>query len=70
MSTEITGTEGELPAGKIVVVASRYNERICDTLVRGAVETLAARRSVEAFVHEQAGIERVVNKLRVRKPRS
>lgn len=42
MSTEITGTEGELPAGKIVVVASRYNERICDTLVRGAVETLAA----------------------------
>lgn len=42
MSTEITGLDGELPAGKIVVVASRYNESICDALVRGAVETCAA----------------------------
>lgn len=38
---EITGIDGELPSGKIVVVASRYNPRICDALVRGALETLA-----------------------------
>ncbi|MCA9137990.1 MAG: 6,7-dimethyl-8-ribityllumazine synthase [Planctomycetales bacterium] len=40
MLTEITGVDGELPAGKIVIIASRYNESICDSLVRGSVETL------------------------------
>ena len=39
---EITGTEGELPEGKIAIVASRYNPSICDALVQGARETLAA----------------------------
>ncbi len=43
MSTEITGLDGELPrGGTIAVVASRYNPRICDALVAGAVETLSA----------------------------
>jgi 6,7-dimethyl-8-ribityllumazine synthase len=42
MTTEITGIDGELPEGKIVIVASRYNESICDSLVQGALETLAA----------------------------
>ncbi len=42
MSTELTGIDGELPEGKIVIVASRYNRRICDALVCGALETLAA----------------------------
>ena len=42
MSIEITGIEGELPSGKIVVVASRYNQRICDSLVEGALATLEA----------------------------
>ncbi len=42
MSTEITGTDGPLPQGKIVIVASRYNQRICDALVQGALSTLAA----------------------------
>lgn len=42
MSTEITGCEGELPSGKIAIIASRYNPGICDALVRGALETLAS----------------------------
>ncbi len=42
MSTEITGTDGDLPPGKIAIVASRYNPGICDALVRGALETLAS----------------------------
>ncbi|OYP31152.1 6,7-dimethyl-8-ribityllumazine synthase [Rhodopirellula sp. MGV] len=40
MSTEITGTEGQLPSGKIVIIASRYNESICDSLVQGSLKTL------------------------------
>ena len=42
MTTEITGIEGSLPAGKIAIVASRYNAGICDALVRGSIETLSA----------------------------
>ena len=42
MTTEITGVDGNLPRGKIVIVASRYNESICDSLVQGALETLSA----------------------------
>ena len=41
MSIELSGVDGTLPAGEIFVVASRYNEAICDELVRGAVQTLA-----------------------------
>ncbi|MDM4014789.1 6,7-dimethyl-8-ribityllumazine synthase [Roseiconus lacunae] len=40
MSTEVTGIEGQLPTGKIVIVASRYNESICDSLVQGSLKTL------------------------------
>ena len=45
MSTEITGTEitgidGDLPVGKIAIVASRYNAGICNALVEGALQTL------------------------------
>lgn len=42
MSTEITGIDGTLPPGKVVIVASRYNPAICDALVQGALETLTA----------------------------
>lgn len=42
MSSEITGVEGDLPKGRVVIVASRYNERICDKLVEGSLETLTA----------------------------
>lgn len=42
MATEVSGVEGELPPGVIVIVASRYNESICDSLVQGSVDTLAA----------------------------
>ncbi|NND99191.1 MAG: 6,7-dimethyl-8-ribityllumazine synthase [Pirellulaceae bacterium] len=40
MSSEITGVDGDLPSGKIVIVASRYNASICDALVDGSVQTL------------------------------
>ncbi|QEF99832.1 6,7-dimethyl-8-ribityllumazine synthase [Stieleria maiorica] len=40
MLTEMTGIDGKLPSGKIVIIASRYNEGICDSLVRGSVDTL------------------------------
>jgi 6,7-dimethyl-8-ribityllumazine synthase len=39
---EIDGVNGELPDGKIVIVASRYNPAICDSLVEGSLETLSA----------------------------
>jgi 6,7-dimethyl-8-ribityllumazine synthase len=42
MSTEITGLEGELPRGVIPIIASRYNEGICDALVKGSLETFFA----------------------------
>ena len=48
MLTEITGIDGQLPSGKIVIVASRYNEGICDSLVRGSVETLTEAGYTEA----------------------
>jgi len=41
MSTEIHGMDGTLPAGRVAVVASRYNPAICDSLVDAALETLA-----------------------------
>ncbi len=41
MSIEISGVDGPLPKGRIVIVASRYNESICDSLVEGAKTTLA-----------------------------
>ena len=42
MSSEIRGDDGDLPPGKVVIVASRYNASICDSLVAAALETLAA----------------------------
>lgn len=39
---EISGLDGSFPAGDIVIVASRYNASICDSLVKGSLETLAA----------------------------
>lgn len=37
---EITGLDGRVPPGKIVIVASRYNESICDSMTASAIETL------------------------------
>jgi len=39
---EITGLTGPVPTGKIVIVASRYNATVCDSLANAAVETLLA----------------------------
>ena len=39
-TTEITGVEGSLPSGEIAIIASRYNESICDALVSGSVQSL------------------------------
>lgn len=41
MSIEITGIDGDLPTGRVVIVASRYNAAICDALVAGSIETLS-----------------------------
>lgn len=38
----LSGTDGPLPDGKIAIIASRYNEAICDALVEGSIETLTA----------------------------
>lgn len=37
---EINGIDGDLPEGKIVIVASRYNAAICDSMVDAAVKTI------------------------------
>ncbi|WP_442507994.1 6,7-dimethyl-8-ribityllumazine synthase [Novipirellula sp. SH528] len=41
MSIELSGVDGKLPKGRIAIIASRYNEAICDSLVSGAERTLA-----------------------------
>ena len=50
MLTEITGVDGDLPAGKVVIIASRYNEGICDSLVGGSVQTLTAAGYAESDI--------------------
>ena len=40
MSNELTGVDGDLPSGSVVIVASRYNPAICDSLVGAAKATL------------------------------
>lgn len=40
MPIELTGTEGPIPTGKVVVIVSRYNAAITDNLLSGAIETL------------------------------
>ncbi|MFG0261895.1 MAG: 6,7-dimethyl-8-ribityllumazine synthase, partial [Novipirellula sp. JB048] len=40
MSIKLSGVDGQLPQGKIAIVASRYNESICDSLVEAAEKTL------------------------------
>ena len=47
MLTEISGIDGELPNGKVVIVASRYNEGICDSLVKGSIQTLTDAGFIE-----------------------
>jgi 6,7-dimethyl-8-ribityllumazine synthase len=39
---EITGLTGPVPTGRIVIVASRYNAAVCDSLASAAVQTLLA----------------------------
>ena len=55
MSTEITGIDGDLPTGRVVIVASRYNAAICDALVAGSLETL----SEAGYSAEQPPVVRV-----------
>ncbi|MEM6471275.1 MAG: 6,7-dimethyl-8-ribityllumazine synthase [Planctomycetota bacterium] len=40
MLTEVTGQEGPAPDGIIPIIASRYNESICDALVEGSIKSL------------------------------
>lgn len=41
-SGPIDGCDGELPDGRIVVIASRYNEAVCQSMLDAAVSTLTA----------------------------
>ena len=41
MPTEITGIDGNIPDGRVAIIASRYNTAICDALVNGSIETLS-----------------------------
>lgn len=49
------GIDGELPSGRIAVIASRYNESICDAMLAGAVSTLENA----GFTEEQLMVVRV-----------
>ncbi|TWT95603.1 6,7-dimethyl-8-ribityllumazine synthase [Neorhodopirellula pilleata] len=42
MTPSIDGTSGEIPTGRIAIIASRYNESICDSMLAAAIETLTA----------------------------
>ncbi|MEM0924693.1 MAG: 6,7-dimethyl-8-ribityllumazine synthase [Planctomycetota bacterium] len=42
MLTSVSGVDGPSPVGTIAVIASRYNEGICDALVEGSVKSLQA----------------------------
>jgi 6,7-dimethyl-8-ribityllumazine synthase len=55
MSTEINGIDGQLPNGKVAIVASRYNAGICNALVKGSIETLTDA----GFSKEQVEVIRV-----------
>ncbi len=55
MSTEITGIEGELPSGNVAIIASRYNEGICDSMLKASVESLINA----GFAQEQLLVIRV-----------
>jgi len=50
MDSEITGLSGPVPPGRIVIVASRYNATVCDSLAAAAVETLLAAGVLKADV--------------------
>ncbi len=37
---EVTGLSGDLPAGQIVIVASRYNAEVCNSMPQAAIDSL------------------------------
>lgn len=40
MTSSVDGTSGEIPTGRIAIIASRYNESICDSMLAASIETL------------------------------
>ena len=48
---EVNGLTGEIPHGRICVIASRYHAQICDSLAKAAVETLVAAGVAERNIH-------------------
>lgn len=40
LDRQLTGLAGAIPPGRLVVVASRYHERACDSMVAAAVEAM------------------------------
>ena len=37
----IDGTTGNLPSGRVAIIASRYNANICDSMVQAALQSLS-----------------------------
>ncbi len=37
---EVTGLTGTLPAGNVIIIASRYNAEVCDSMACAAIDTL------------------------------
>ena len=50
-----SGSEGDLPAGDVVIVASRYHATACDSMVAAAIDTLVGN----GFTHRRLPIVRV-----------
>ncbi len=40
LSGEVSGLAGALPAGNVIIIASRYNAEVCDSMARAAIESL------------------------------
>lgn len=40
MNSPLDGTTGSIPDGRVAIIASRYNESICDSMLAASVETL------------------------------
>lgn len=51
MSTELVGLNSTTPDGDVAVIASRYNEAICDSLVQGSLKTLREAGLADERIH-------------------
>lgn len=48
---EVTGLTGTLPSGNVIIIASRYNAEVCNSMARAAVETLMRAGIAQEDIH-------------------